>query len=425
MESFEFHGVWWLPTDPDNKVLGVLKFDPTQKPQLILFGSFKIKENIQTITYDSMQYTNVILGETSSNVFTLLKCWEVELGFKRSVFNIDFIFKGKHFLDEESIVFDNITLNYPNLSKWANVPGICLNVSKEANVNGPNEYYYFRKPKAIKSKLKGFEINILFKQVSLPQIPNELHLIQFASIEIKFSNKTHFHECKNKWETLTNFLTFGMGNSIYPTRIVGKLDPNKEIEIFYDVNSLISPIDDISQENMLFLFSDISNEFEKCLNNWFDNADKLEPTYDLYFGTHALPSMFLEHQFLSYIQAIESYHSRIYPTKGRVYLRNRLERIFSENGELLKILIGNDEEFIDAVVKTRNYYTHYDGKLEKKAVTDDNLIILTDKLKYTLEICLMLILGINKEKIKTIIDNNKDYKFLKDRIKNQNVSHEK
>lgn len=165
----------------------------------------------------------------------------------------------------------------------------------------------------------------------LPKIPNELNLIQISYITIKYDNKAHFNEYKEKWEILKDFLSLGIGKAIYPLSIVGYNNSDNKVEIFYNVNSIISPMEDISQVDMLFFFSNISDEFEECLNKWFDNAEKFGPFFNLYFGTYRMPSMFLEHKFLSYVQVIEAYHSRLCPEKSkrRIWpLRKRLESIF-------------------------------------------------------------------------------------------------
>jgi hypothetical protein len=37
MESDQFRGYWWPEGDEENKVPGVLNFDPTSRPELSLF----------------------------------------------------------------------------------------------------------------------------------------------------------------------------------------------------------------------------------------------------------------------------------------------------------------------------------------------------------------------------------------------------
>ena len=110
--------------------------------------------------------------------------------------------------------------------------------------------------------------------------------------------------------------------STYPLAIEGITEANKEmikdkvyyspVEIYYELPNISKTTKTLLPFDMLFTFKDISNRFEIFLRNWFEKADLLKPICDLYFGTLYNPHMYLEHRFLSLIQAIESFHQRIY-----------------------------------------------------------------------------------------------------------------
>jgi len=161
--------------------------------------------------------------------------------------------------------------------------------------------------------------------------------------------------------------------------------------------------------------------------------------------------MYLEHSFLSLVQAIESYHRRmhegkylsaddyktVYQTlieaipkspvdkdhyqslKSRIYygneysLRTRLKRIFKDYEDLLALLIDNKSNFINDVVNLRNYWTHYDKSLEEKVVKGQEKYILVQKLKFIIEVCFLAELGLSSEKIKDLIDRDQRYSRLK------------
>ncbi len=190
---------------------------------------------------------------------------------------------------------------------------------------------------------------------------------------------------------------------------------------------------------MLFTFKDISGRFESFLRKWFEKVDLLEPIYDLYFGTLYNPCMYLKHRFLSLIQAIESFHQRIYGGEylldenyKKVYdtlvnaipngvktdfkeilenklkygnelsLRKRLKEIFDKYQEILNVFIENKNTFIEKVVDTRNYQTHHDKDLKERYASGKELYNLTQKLKILLEICLLIELGFSSEEIKDL-----------------------
>ncbi len=194
----------------------------------------------------------------------------------------------------------------------------------------------------------------------------------------------------------------------------------------------------------------ISDKFELSLRNWFEKAEKLEPIYNLYFGTLYNSRMYLEHRFLSQIHAIESYHRRVNGGKyqendeyrsglykkflqaipneldndfreslieGKLKyandysLRKRLKEILESCSQNLPVSLrakDNRDLFIKLVVNTRNYLTHFEEK--SKAATGDELYKLTNNLKILLEICLLKELEFSSETINNLI--SKRYRTL-------------
>ena len=139
---------------------------------------------------------------------------------------------------------------------------------------------------------------------------------------------------------------------------------------------------------------------------------------------------------MSYAQALESYHSRTYDNKGVVSdelfndlesrirqaikktilepenrqhfysqaghmnqknLKTIIEDLFQKHGNLFAIFISNKDEFIQKVLDTRNFYTHYIKKFEEKAAKLLELPFLSDKLRFMLFVILLKEMGFDDE----------------------------
>ena len=228
---------------------------------------------------------------------------------------------------------------------------------------------------------------------------------------------------------------------MYPLTIEGRIETNPgllPICINYIQPKITKNTSALIPSQMLFTFQDISDRPEKFLRNWFDKASLLEPVYDLYYGIVYYPPTNQENIFLNLIQAIESFHRRIFkgeyiPKKDyedKVYdilvkaipalegqdlkeslesklrygnefsLRTRLRDILKRYNEIMPGFIPDKKDFINKVVDTRNYYTHYDEDLKGRAVSDESLYYLTQRLRRLLEICLLRELGFNLKEIK-------------------------
>src|SRR5690606_41012605 len=71
-------------------------------------------------------------------------------------------------------------------------------------------------------------------------------------------------------------------------------------------------------------------------------------------------------------------------------LHDRLKELLSDmRNEILTGIVGDEDQFIRDAKNSRNYYTHYDPVLKKKAKMGTALFLLTEKLKVLL-LCAIL-----------------------------------
>jgi hypothetical protein len=452
MENFEFNGVWWLPENPDKKVSGTLKFSSDETTVLQLIGSFKEITEINVV-----KNHNLILGLTSEGKeITLFKCYEYQSvihipGFMNSCFFISVVFVGHQFKKIEDIVFDSILLNYNNLNEWAGINGFQLQPNKNNEDDHPLAEIRYFKPQIVAVKLEKFSISIDFQFTQKGGF-SEIKWEQTTFFKIDTDEPTNFDGYMSLCYNIQNFLSLAMGSAALPLTVIAKTkecqitmgDGNvmyPEIFIFYPIRGFNELKKNITYFNMLFSFRDISADYEKCIKNWFAKSSALKPVNDLYFGTLYNSSIYLQHAFSSLIQAIETYHRRthdgkyltdeeylkvVYPIlikslpstidenfreslKGKLLylnefsLRKRLKEILEYCGNLTEHFIKNKSEFIENTVDTRNYLTHFDKKLEGKAKQEEKLNLLTQQLKFVLEICLLQELEISDTTIGNLI----------------------
>lgn len=251
--------------------------------------------------------------------------------------------------------------------------------------------------------------------------------------------------CTRSW--LENFLALAIAEPVYPIGIEGTTKAHKLIlpngKVVYPPIQIIcphimrrKPRSQILREHMLFKFSDIRRRFQGIMRKWFEGFEDLRPVYDLYFGTLYNPQMYLQHKFLSLVQAIESYHRRraarqyeLPPSKHKAIEmaienacpprhRNWLERKLTHSNELslpqrLHFLlskydflkIGNKDSFVNKVVDTRNYLAHYDKRMQKRAATIEEMAQLCQKLRSLLEVVMLGELGFDQPKIRELMEH--------------------
>ncbi|MCR4409922.1 MAG: hypothetical protein QHH43_05290 [Candidatus Saccharicenans sp.] len=460
METFEYKGIWWLPDKPHDKIPGFLKYDPKEGGSLELIG------NLNSLSdFKSLSAPVIILGETvEGKKVTLYKCFEKsrELNFPgqiRSLFFINVIFIGCHFQKEEDILFDEISINFSNLEEWVGLGGIKSRKTDKPNGHLKKEYY-IEPPQEIAVKLEKTDIYINFSY-NCKFTGYSLNLKQTTFIKIKPKNPISIIEYFNGIiRNIQDFLTLAMGKAVYPMLMTGKSNNSvielangqvllNDIYVYTRMGAFADYSSKIYQRDILFKFCDIADKLDICLQNWINKTYSLGPIYELYFGTFYNPTMYRSHEFLSLVQALESYHRRILNGKyvtdeefeplyeaikkavpndidcnfresllnkakylNEFSLRKRLRDIIDRLGDWIETFINSPESFIEDVCNTRNYLTHYDERLESKAKTGEELYWLVQRMRFLLEICFLKELGLSEEKIKALVIKYQKYGYL-------------
>lgn len=196
----------------------------------------------------------------------------------------------------------------------------------------------------------------------------------------------------------------------------------RSVKVYFNQNAKTK--EEIPNFYMFLLYEDIKTEFQRILQRWYLNREDYIPVINLLFDSYLRIEKPIENQFLDIAFAIESYHRRnrnnkiISSAKHRTRLSEITSTIPKQHKNWLndKLAFSNEPSFHDRigalinelsdhsvnyfaqgslqfirdVKNNRNYYTHYDKKLEKKAFKGAELFRLKDKLKLLL-ICILFI----------------------------------
>ncbi len=465
-QSTEYNGKWWLPMDSDNKLPlhGILRYKPGEGFELEVIGSFfdlpELHSNlanpkiIHGISSDDINITlylcvrsNVLIGSRSNGPH----------GVQTSRFRPKFVFIGAHF-DKEP-VFKNIIVNYSYLDEWVNISGFDIPIpssTEEFSIK-------YKRPEDITINLnEDFDLRISYSYEgpNWRMVQTEASIKQKTYIVIESKNETSITKYDDIIVKIRNFLSFGIGEPVYPLTITGQSEEHisfykdkklyDNIEIFYNRIKVDDKYKTLIPPDMFFTFKDISLSFERYIKNWFVRAEVLSPVFDLYFSNVYTAKMYDKTRFLNAAQAIESYHRRKESTKkfdvdqkeheermiklvcfapieykdwllarlkysNEISLSQRLKEILTHHKEIAEIYIGDKREqkkFIRSVVDTRNFLTHFDKKLEVKSVKGVDLLILIEKIKIMIKACLLDETGMNDSEIVAILKKYRDKSFV-------------
>lgn len=461
-DNFELKGIWWLPDKSEVQISGILCFDNENKITLELLGSFR---EITSLGQGDFFQPDIILGiSDSGHICTLFRNIETNSqlnfpGIHKTRFESNYLFIGKHFNKPEEIAFSALQVNFTNIENWLVARPFSMEMPKDTKSDWT---LTFKWPAEFNANLEdlGCAIESTHDFNTGGDLIREAHWKSKAYLKITPTEPKHFEWYWGVIYDLCNLLTLLIGETTYINYVKAfgddvQISPDKKsketIELYftqkkYGLNK------NIHHFQMILPYSRISNNISDVLSLWFAKAQRLRSVYDLFFGTFYNPGLYLQFQFLSLMQAIESFH-RV--TKGGKYLSNEdwqpyratlasgiskeldsghreslKSRIKYGNeyslrkriGELLEILAEStaslltptDKFFTGVVVDTRNYLTHYDDELKDVALKDADLYWANQRLKILITILLLKEIGIPEDLIvNSMKENNKISQILK------------
>ncbi|WP_333877201.1 HEPN domain-containing protein [Flavobacterium sp.] len=471
IENFEHKGMWFLPSNPERKVHGILKYDYKNNTSILeLIGSF--------YDYSNTEKQEIIVGTTTDGVdVTLVDCYfSHSRGLPRKAdekfidwaedrlptlkFRITTILKGHRILKKEEVLFQKIYTEIYNLEEWVGISGFKTDYDEVDDMHT----IQYKAPNPIKVKInENIDLEIKF-------FTNDTPIAFGFNKELGIKQKTilslHSKEYLELWELIylirkfTYFLSTSLqipvrmqSMELYSDKFSKKLhndyNYSKPIQGFQIITPELKFEKKKEHFSMLFCYNDIENDFEVIMQKWFDNYEKFESPFNLVLRQFYLSQYYLETLFVNVAQASESFHSRLeivddspkteqdeefskklktvidsVPEELKKWVESkiskpakhhsdtRLKYLLKQfsNAELDK-MIGNHEQFIKDVINSRNYYTHYFRSMEKKAISGQELLSLYLRLRLLLICGFLIESGFNKVLLEKLIKEKTYFLF--------------
>lgn len=439
-ELHTFKGYWWLPENPDNKVAGVLTYTPGEKLVLELIGAFEDADGSYKNLFDSEdRNVPLIYGlDSGAKEITLVSC--------RSWFSINFscsfpmvrytarvMVYDKHIKGLGEKCQYTAHVRFPELSHWA--PPCAIEHRMEFREKD-QEWgdCTFRLPKLDTEKEticsvdceNGIRLSI---KRSISYQSGELmlkpELEQYSYIEIQNSCEDAglcINEIFHEIHKFGQFLSLATKRNVRPESIYLKdLDIRQDYAegkshyfplYILKYQGIVPNPSKLDRNDFLFRYEDLSDRLPGLLAKWMSDTDNLQPIKNHLVDSLVYKPLVGSVDFLQVIQAIEGVWWRFkddaYKVANGVSKKKQtsLNAILKESLRSLSDLpsISKMNLDIEAVVDSRNYYTHFVDKSRKpKALDDWALYEQTKKLRKIL-LCLVLeLLGLAHNEIEQIL----------------------
>jgi hypothetical protein len=412
IENHDHKGWWWLPEDESTQLPGTLTVTKGAA-SLELMGNFGHQVLAET---ETEIHLSAGLAERKRIVGFSTEGKEITLEGHRSADYVEHFpgipvatytryvtLIGKSFAANEKIVFDEISIKASDLNAWTQTMGISTAAlpNKQLGVT-------FDVPDDIEIALaRGERAFIRFTGQSQGGArTSKLALSQDAEIHLRFRRRTSLDEVFVRASQIRNFLSFAIGRPVTIISVTGYDDDHLNehtkkpipIQLLWQVpHNPDPPARPRQPQDVFFTLPEASPDISTVMKSWFAKQGRLAPVFNLFFGMQYHPDMYSDVRFLAFAQAVETYDYRRRRKPGGWTLAQRTAAVLARCQTVSNKIVGKSAAdraaFIQLFKDSRNYYTHYNPKLETKAAKGASLALLTVQLQAIIEMSLLRELG--------------------------------
>ncbi|MCX5670248.1 MAG: hypothetical protein NTU94_02865 [Planctomycetota bacterium] len=417
LHPFAEEGLWWLPENEKEQISGILRYDPVEGLRLRLMGSF-CGHGI-----DKEERRSLILGflargkpVTLYNSVFVGGCLSIP-GYATCEYLPSCAFFGAHF-DPEKVKFGTVYERIHNVEECIGYKALVEEWDIDDKKGAYGYKVYFRKPEEVAFPIPLADFRIAWTFTTTGSTPHAKGISTAAWFRFAISQPSPYLEVLQGPVSLIHTLVELAADCRLPILVAELyspvlLDESPEgeprevpVSLVWDQQLKSSTPRAKNSWELMFTLESVKTRLGDILRRWERFRARHNSTFETYFlllrTQHEMP---WQHQFLSLVYALESYHRRKSAQgKHRQSFRDRMKEVFLAMPQCVRQLIAGEEVFAAQVADTRNYYAHQDEKLKSVALKDWQLYLAIVKLQAVLRGVRLSELGFADEEIAVILD---------------------
>lgn len=461
-----YRGLWWLPSTPEDKHEGTLTVT-NGDARLDLLGHFGheiISESARGIQY-SLWLTDqerIVGVSTDGHYVTLVDCTQASgggmnfPGIETGVYRARAVIDGATFDIGEVVEFDHVEIRIAALETWLRFAPAVVRLRDDGS-GGTIDFTYATPIEFTLHDGTTATIRFNGRLEGSGGGTTRAGYEWAAWLGLKFGQHRSLDDITAAVGWLRNFLSLATGKPLtvfavdaYRDDIVDGHDKPVTMHLYYPLVHNPEPLQrGVNGWELIFDFPQVRDRFAEVMTLWLALQAPYEPVVGLFFGTLYQQASYREQRFLQYAQAIETYDRLKRPNakirdedehkaliagivdavpephrkwlKGELAWSNdlklgqRIEHVLGGCPNVATRIVGDEgvKEFVKAVKRTRNYYTHYDPRGKERAATEPrDMHRLTIQLRALLETAFLLELGFNCEAIEAGLDRARRFEEI-------------
>ena len=354
------------------------------------------------------------------------------------------LFTGEFLLDHENQLFDGMTVSFTHLNEFVGIKGFQIDwLEEDGEQTGTT--VNCKLPKKLELRVDAIDSNIAFEQeVDVSGGFNKLSMEIDTRVSFRPDHPKNLDWFMSKIWRFNYLLTLLTDEQTLPVSIQYSIPDGDERPngwLVYKNSAVNTPIK--PSPHLLFYFGNLGQRIETILEKWFSASETMADAMHLFMnakrdlGDHKSKLLLLAHgleafsrdkgnaiymdatEYKSVINTMNSaipdnvVHGHLSSLKNRIKfgneysLRKRLRGLLDElSAETHALICKSTKNFINGIVETRNYHSHYSNDLREKALQGTELAWACSKLQMMFRILLLKNIGIDEKCIRNGISNH-------------------
>lgn len=440
-DEFQIKGHWWIP-NTDNKVSGILFYrkDGIELELIGCLGKHSLTQSFDILFGISDKGEKFTLMDAINNKHSISFP-----GFQTDTYSVNSFLVGEHLENFNQIEFDYINFYPTYFSKWIEKELYSEELFPESDAGKGLKAIHFKELNCFNEYVESIDSEVIeiFTTNVDGDYDNSINWKYKGGFKIKPKERKSIDWFRDTMYKLQSLYTLFIGHPTYMENVFiytetnDSKKPNNRIS-FFTRQSDVKIKDKFHSRNTMISYSQIDNNFGVILNNWFEKLDILKDAINIYQGDFYI-DMYLNTRFLNSVQTLEIFHRSLFegktmneeeyqkftselsdlletkfPQEYSKLIRGKLEHgneyslskrlrgiINSLNSESKTYLIGNSDnrgKFVQQLVDTRNYLTHFDkGKKKNILESADELFYTIQRLKALTTLLIFIQIGIKED----------------------------
>lgn len=445
-DSFDAIGEWFLPSDPDHKIVGRLSYS-AGRTELHLNGNFQPLRG-SVYVGDTQEYPLVYGAIRSGLPMSLIRVQRVGM-FMQAGMSITGTQQSEHLITKSLIVGAHVSedcactelsCRIPGLNIWLSRKVVSLTFSANEEVREIESIYRVVNPPEEMTGVQTISTNVGWNvsvECKNAGDPFGISVSSTGWLRLHLDNRQPLTWYFDQISKLTTLLSFLSGSPMQPDCINITIDglPGDAAVLAVSRDTTYCPYGNL--KDFYMPRSALGTDFEGVVSKWFEIFDKVAVPSQLALSVMASDKLWSYVEFLSLMQALEGFHRAILegvymppvdfeqvklalvaaiPSNvgsdhksslcsriryaNEISLAKRLKDLAERLCPPVRELIFGGSSIVPRQwIDTRNYYTHWDEELRQKILDGQGLLRANVRIRHFLRALYLDLAGVPQDTI--------------------------